>query len=281
MYELLHRFATRPTPHVTKTVKTLWTRHHGQMLACHLDQGTNLASRPEREIEKIVDALDRELVLRGKTLCDLGCGPGLYARRFADRGAMVTGVDISTNSIAYARRQRPKAGKAPSYVVADYLADDVGCDFDVVTLIYFDYCALSPSDRRQLLNKIHGMLKPGGVLVLDVLSERAFAAAEEMLAIEDRLMDGFWSATDYVGIHRRWIYPELFLTLDHFGICETGGTFEIFNWMQYFSEESLGREIEQADFTVDGFHESLRLASGPDPGASNEIAVIAKKSSAL
>ena len=160
------------------------------------------------------------------------------------------------------------------YLVADYLNDELPTGFDVVTLIYYDYCALSPTDRRALLQRIRTMLKPGGRLVLDVLADTAFAQVSEQLVIEERLMDGFWCDSDYVGIHRTWVYQEQAVSLDHYAIVEPSDHWEILNWMQYFSPEALVRELEEAGFSVRSLTGSL--AGEALTGDSSEIAVIAE-----
>ena len=85
------------------------------MLEYHLSQETDLASRRLSSIEQVVDWIDEQLDLSGKTLCDLGCGPGLYTRRFRLKGATVTGVDISTVSLDHAQQEDPKT----TYIQAD------------------------------------------------------------------------------------------------------------------------------------------------------------------
>src|SRR5210317_143948 len=136
MYELLERLATRPEPYSLMSIKELWTRPHiaRQMLAYHLDQDTSLASRPIIVIEEIVDWLDQKLNLAGKRICDLGCGPGLYALRMAERGANVVGVDFSPTAIAHATSQASTTKTRIRYLVADYLHDELPSGFDVVTL---------------------------------------------------------------------------------------------------------------------------------------------------
>jgi SAM-dependent methyltransferase len=94
MYDLLSNVSRRPEPFSRYTVKELWTRPHlaQQMLAYHLSQETDLASRTYDSIDRAVEWIDTQLGLSGKSLCDLGCGPGLYAQRFESKGANVTGV---------------------------------------------------------------------------------------------------------------------------------------------------------------------------------------------
>ena len=279
MYETLRKLAVRPEPYSSMTIKDLWTRPHiaRQMLACHLDQDNYLASRPIAVIEEIVDWLDGELSLAGKRICDLGCGPGLYSSEMARRGAIVTGVDFSPTSIAYAESRVSTSDSGIDYLLANYLSDELPTGFDVVTLIYYDYCALSPADRNSLLRRIRTMLNPGGNLVLDVLTDSVFPQISEQLVIEERLMDGFWSESDYVGIHRTWAYPDQAISLDHYAIVEPTGHWEILNWMQYFSSEWLVRELEEAGYSVRSLTGSL--AGAALTRESSEIGVIAELSS--
>ena len=259
MYALLRKFVNRPDPHSRVTIKDLWTRPHiaRQMLAYHLDQDTALASRPIVVIDEIVDWIDAELQLDGKRICDLGCGPGLYSSRLAQRGAKVTGVDFSSTAIAYAKSQVETTVSTLDYLVADYLEDGLPAGFDIVTLIYHDYCALAPAERRALLRRVHSMLNPGGNLIMDVAAETAFHEKIEQLSMEERLMGGFWSDSDYVGIHRTWLYPDPMVSLDHFAIVEPSGHWEIFNWMQYFSSDRLDRELQDAGYSVRSLTGSL------------------------
>lgn len=259
MYKTLHDFAQRPAPHSRFTAKELWTRPHlaRQMLQFHLDQSTELASRPLPVIDSIIDWLDGKISLEGRSLCDLGCGPGLYATRFAGRGANVTGVDFSRNTLDYAIEEASRAGRPISYLHADYLTDRLPADFDVVTLIYYDYCALSPYHRKTLLAKIHDMLKPGGKVVLDVVGMGSFAAKREGAIIENNLMGGFWAEGDYVGMQRTILYPDEALSLDRVLIIEPTESWQIFNWLQYFTPERLSEELREAGFEIDSIMGSL------------------------
>ncbi|MEO1204650.1 MAG: methyltransferase domain-containing protein, partial [Pseudomonadota bacterium] len=88
---------------------TLWTEPHlaRKMLEMHLSQDTELASRPVEAIDRVVDWINQSFGLSGETVCDLGCGPGLYTNRYAARGAIIEGLDFSPSSIDYAQRKRP------------------------------------------------------------------------------------------------------------------------------------------------------------------------------
>jgi len=253
MYELLQDISQRPLPFCRYTAMELWTRPHlaQQMLNFHLDQGTDLASRRLETIDQIVNWIDSQLQLSGKRICDLGCGPGLYTQRFSTRGADVTGVDFSPNSLEYARRNTGEEVRSPRYLKADYLEDDLPVGFDIVTLIYTDFSVLSPTQRTTLLGRIRKMLNPGGHLVMDAAGMGSFAVKEECTLIEGNLMNGFWSEHDYVGIQLTFVYPEEHLSLDRYIIVEPNETWQVFNWFQYFTQESLQTELIAAGFNVD------------------------------
>ncbi len=250
MYKKLFDFSQRPAPFSRHTVKELWTRPHlaKQMLSYHLNQDTDLASRKFETIEKGVSWIDSELNLSGKRLCDLGCGPGLYTERFAEKGALVTGVDFSAHSVDYAKKH---SQHNINYLCADYLEDSLPLGFDVVTLIYWDLCVLSAIQRQQLLASTNEMLNPGGHIVVDLLTESAFATKTEQVFLEPNYMGGFWSANDYVGVQRTFVYPEELLTLDRYMIAEPNETWEIYNWLQYFTITGIRQEFEQAGFKIE------------------------------
>jgi 2-polyprenyl-3-methyl-5-hydroxy-6-metoxy-1,4-benzoquinol methylase len=52
-----------------------------------------------------LDAIERVLPLRGLAVLDVGCGPGLFSKHIAARGAGVFGVDASEGMVERARRE--------------------------------------------------------------------------------------------------------------------------------------------------------------------------------
>jgi len=228
MYDFIHDISQRPEPFSRYTAKELWTRPHlsQQMLRFHLNQETDLASRRFEAIDRVVNWIDSQTNLSNKTLCDLGCGPGLYTERFAELNAKVTGVDFSKYTLDYAREQSKQPVR---YIQADYLIDELPSGFDVITLIYTDLCALSKIQRRTLLGRMRGMLNPEGRIVIDVAGMGQLKSKDEITLIEDRLMEGFWSAGEYVGIQKSFIYQDKSLSLDRYVIVEPNETWQVYN----------------------------------------------------
>ena len=259
MYEILRDVSTRPALYSRLTVSDLWTRPHlaQQMLLNHLDPESDRASYRSNVVDQIVDWIDSKLVLAGKRVCDLGCGPGLYTRRFAAIGSEVVGVDFSEHSLAYAKRELLKKKADIQYLNADYLKDRLPTGFDVVTLIFTDLCVLSPEQRLVLLRRMRDMLNPGGRIVLDVASEISFSKKKEIMQFEDRLMNGFWANGPYVGIKRTFLYSNDYVSLDRYLIVEPHGSWEIFNWFQHYSPERLIGELQLAGFSINEMVGSL------------------------
>jgi SAM-dependent methyltransferase len=273
-YELLDALARRPEPFSVNTVRELWTRPHlaARMLEFHLSQDTPHASRTKAEIDRIVAWIDDQIGLEDKRIIDLGCGPGLYARRMAARGATVTGIDFSPVSLEYARTRSMERVR---YVEADYLADNLPGGFEIATLIYYDFCALGPTDRARLLEQIHALLDPGGFLVMDLAGPGALAETGDHVVIEPRLMEGFFAAGDYVGIHRTDVYAEEEISLDRFAIFEPGEAWQIWNWVQYFTPERATAELADSGFMLSAMTGGLDGA--PLAADSRTLGIIAGK----
>ncbi|OSM01363.1 putative methyltransferase type 12 [Magnetofaba australis IT-1] len=176
--------------------------------------------------------------------------------------------------MAYARAQATAQNQPIDYVCADYLHDPLPQGFDLITLIYFDLCPLSPSQRATLLQRMRAMLNPGGRIVLDVLGPGALTQRREGCVMESRLMNGFWAPGDYVGIQQTFVYAEERVTLDRYVIVEPEQRWEVFNWLYYFIPASLTRELADAGFVVEEMMGGLNGDPLSDHGA--EIGVIAR-----
>ena len=70
------------------------------------------------------------------------------------------------------------------YLKQNYLAFETEDRFDLVLMIMCDFCALSPTQRNGILRKFHGILKPGGSVLLDVYSLSAFEQKKEAAIYE-------------------------------------------------------------------------------------------------
>jgi len=280
MYRQLEAMNHRPEPFSQYSAADLWTDAHTseRMLAFHLDGEGDISSRKSAFIDRAADwIIDRFRLDAGKRVADFGCGPGLYTERLAPSGAAVTGIDFSERSLRYARDAARRLGLPIEYVHGDYLEYESEKRFDLITLIYCDYCALSPAQRAVMLDKFRRHLRPGGALLLDVFSLSAFHAREEATRFEANLLNGFWSAAPYFGFLNVFKYEDEKVILDKYTIIEKKRTREIYNWLQYFDADTLTGEIEAHGWLVEEVIGNV--AGDPYDATSGEFAIIAGRGS--
>lgn len=259
MFEELSEIHRKPDLFSVYTAETLWTEPHlaQQMLKTHLDQTTPLASRPLHIIDQTVQWLDEEFGPNGKRICDLGCGPGLYAERYAQRGAEVEGLDFSASSIEYAILNSDPGRGSFAFRQANYLTDALPTQQDLITLIYCDFCVLFPSQRATLLGKVRRSLNSEGVFVFDVSSMKAFETVSEGIVFARNYMDGFWTADECYVFHSTWKYETAAVSLDLFTIVEEQKTWRVYNWLQHFSQSTLEAELKSSGFEIDDISNRL------------------------
>jgi SAM-dependent methyltransferase len=257
LYAALEGINQRPAPYSRYTADALWTSPDisEMLLRFHLDGEVDVASRRtdfmEASVDWMVSAFDLE---PGRRVIDLGCGPGLYTNRLARSGAAVTGVDFSARSIEHARAEAEQDGLAVEHLLGDYLTMELPSGFDLALMIMCDYCALSPSQRRRLLERVRAILAPGGTFLFDVYSLAAFETWQEQVAYGPGLMDGFWSAQPYYGFLNTFRYEAERVVLEKYTIVEAGQTREYLNWFQHYDVASLTAEVEAAGLRVTAVH---------------------------
>jgi SAM-dependent methyltransferase len=138
------------------------------MLTAHLDPESDAASRKHTTIDKDVDNLLSSGFLRpGDRVLDLGCGPGLYCSRLAERGLLMTGVDISERSLDYARRHALERGLKIDYRLMNFFDIDFSGEFDAVIQCHGELNTFSDEKLKGLLSRLHWALKHRGLLIFD------------------------------------------------------------------------------------------------------------------
>lgn len=279
MFSDLERINRRPGPFATMTIRELWTDPHisEQLLRYHLDDDADGASRSSEFVERSVAWITRTFRLgAGSPVLDLGCGPGQYTNLVARTGAAVTGVDFSSRSIEHARAVAQRDGLEVAHHVADYLEWESSERFDLALMIYGDYGAMSPEQRRRLLARLADLLAPDGAFLFDVASVAGLADVEETSAYAPRMMNGFWSAEPYYGFLNTFVYPDARASLDRYEIVERDRSRTFWTWTQYFDVGSLGAELAEAGFSLADVHGDVTGA--PFDAAGHEFAAVARRS---
>ena len=278
LFKKLENINTKPQTFQYYTAEELWTDEHTskEMLKYHLDENINASSRNKKFIEDSVNWIVSYFGIdKTSSICDFGCGPGLYTTRFAEKGAKVTGIDFSKRSTDYAKNIAQEKGLDVDYVNQNYLLYDSEKRFDLITMIMCDYCALSPDQREKLLLKFYKLLKPDGSILLDVYTLEAYKKREEQSIYEVNSLNSFWSPKKYYGFLNIFKYEEQKVVLDKYTIVEEDRNRIVYNWLQYFSSESLKEEFEKRKFIVQNLFSDV--SGSPFDSHSEEMAVVLKK----
>ena len=278
MFEELENINTRPKSFEFYTASDLWTDEHTskQMLSFHLNEEIDVSSRNAAFINQSVEWIASHFNVGAETkIADFGCGPGLYVTRLAQKQADVTGIDFSKRSIQYAQEIATREGLSINYVDQNYLEFETDDRFHLILMIMCDFCALSPTQRKKMLNKFHTILEPGGSVLLDVYSLTAFEQREETAMYEANLLNGFWSPNKYYGFLNTYKYEREKVVLDKYTLIGAARTRTVYNWLQYFSPEALERVFVECGFTIETLYSDV--AGAPFNSQVNEFAVVAKK----
>ena len=106
--------------------------------------------------------------IKGCRVCDLACGQGVVARRLAERGARVLGIDVSGELLALARRYERNDPRGVEYErgdartlddVPDGVFDGVICNMSLMDI----------PDLDSTLGTVARVLRPGGWFVFSVV----------------------------------------------------------------------------------------------------------------
>lgn len=151
-----------------------------RMLAEHLSQEHDLASRKRPKILAHVDWLDETILgSRNSAILDLGCGPGLYCAELSRRGHTCVGLDYGPASIDYAKETASSEGLSATYRLGDMRTADFGGPYDLAMQLFGELNVFSPLDASTILSKAYSALRPGGTLLMEAHTLDAFTRDHE------------------------------------------------------------------------------------------------------
>ncbi|MBN1311653.1 MAG: class I SAM-dependent methyltransferase [Anaerolineae bacterium] len=249
-----------------------------RMLKQHLDQEHDAASRRFETIDRHVDWIHKT-VLKTKPVkvLDLGCGPGLYARRLAGLGHECVGIDFSPASIAYAKEDADANKFSCTYFHQDIRAADYGTGYGLAMLIFGEFNVFSAYDAKKILGKAHHALNNGGLLLLEPHTfeyvrqigegPSGWYSSDGGLFSERPhlcLMESFWDNESSVAIERYFIVD-----------AATGGVTRHSSSMQAYTDEGYRELLAECGFVDVLFYDSLGGSEGK--ALADLFAIVARK----
>ncbi len=160
----------------------------------------------EQEVESVL----RLTQFAGSTVLDLCCGPGRHALALAKRGLRVTGVDRTALFLEEAQARAAALALEVEWVQEDMRRFARRAAFDLALSLftsfgYFD----QPDEDLAVLENLHQSLKPGGILVLDMVGKECLARSFQPISVQD-LEDGSLLIErrevrdDWTRLHNQW-----------------------------------------------------------------------------
>lgn len=257
------KYADKPGLYENGTAE-MWTDNYisKQLLQIHLNPDIDLASRKKTTIKNTVEWILKKSPGEKMNILDLGCGPGLYSELLCEAGHYVTGIDISKNSIEYARKETERKKLGIEYLCGSYLDFKFGENkYDLVIMIYTDFGALKPADRDKLIMKISGTLKPGGIMIFDIINDTNI---KEKITPSgwDISENGFWRDNIYLALSRSFYYAENKVMLNQHIIADDDEVCVYRFWTHFFSNDDLPGIFENTPFDDLQFFTDVLPADG-------------------
>jgi 2-polyprenyl-6-hydroxyphenyl methylase/3-demethylubiquinone-9 3-methyltransferase len=145
--------------------------------------------KPLHEINPLrANYIDQHSPVAGKRLVDVGCGGGILAESMAQRGAIVTGIDMGEAPLSVAKLHQLESGVEVNYLqsTAEQLAAEEAGNFDIV-------CCLEMlehvPDPASVVAACAELAQPGGALYFSTINRNpkaylfAIVGAEHILQL--------------------------------------------------------------------------------------------------
>lgn len=229
------------------------------------------ANRDEQEAAQLVQLLENILpVEKCSKILDLGCGRGRHSIKLNRKGYQVTGIDLSEQAIATARKKKEALGlKNIRFEVRD-MREPLSETFDAVVNLFttFGYFK-SDEENASVLQSVKQMLEPQGIFVLDYLN------AQKVKNSYQQSDEG-----EFHGIHyeiRRHISNDSIIKEIEFSGDKIGGKKKYAERVKLYDLSWFENEMSKYDLDIEHVYGDYE-GHDFDPGTSSRMLIISKLS---
>ncbi|MGD9404632.1 MAG: class I SAM-dependent methyltransferase [Anaerolineae bacterium] len=189
-----------------------WWAYHYRVV--HRAQIPGIEQWDHDLVDLIVQVLELEL---GNRVLDVACGSGEHARRLAERGMEVVGVDIAPRLVAYCQEQAAKQDiTTAQFVQCDMRELAYDGEFDAVLLLSGSFGFYDEPTNEDVLGRIARALRPGGRVLMDVFDPTRMVVRPPRRS---------WSQySGGFGLRTTWWEPESCTYVSEFMFIDTDGT---------------------------------------------------------
>lgn len=144
----------------------------------------NSEFKPLHDINPLrANYIDQRSPVAQRKVIDVGCGGGILAESLAQRGAIVTGIDMGEAPLNVARLHALEAGVSLSYekITAEEKAQQCAGEFDIVTCMEMLEHVPDPSS---VIQACADLVKPNGDVYFSTINRNLKAYAFAILGAE-------------------------------------------------------------------------------------------------
>lgn len=222
-------------------------------------------NRDSTEAQSFIDNLLNKIQLKtNSSILDLACGKGRHSIYLSEKGHNVIGLDLSENSIDYAKKQENNNLK---FMVGDMREPFAKNKFDLVLNLFTSFGYFNDvKDNVKVINSIETMMNENGAFVIDFMN--AEKVLKNLVPKENKEIDGI-----LFNITRKNINGIIEKNIE---VIDKDKTFNFVEKVQAITIDNFKELLSKTDLIVDGFYGDYKLNEF-DADTSNRLIIIGSK----
>ena len=222
-------------------------------------------NRDDKEAQIFIDYLIEQLQpIEGQQFLDLACGKGRHALYISEKGFQTMGVDLSKNSIEFAKQFESSLLQFEEHDMRDVI---LGKQFDFIFNLFTSFVYFEDiSDNLKMLSSVHKMLSEKGVFVLDFFN--SYKVVSHLVESETKVLSNIVFHVSKNIVDRKIIKSINF--------TDEGKKYHFEEQVNVFSDKEILHMLDLQGFSVKEIYGSYHLDAF-DKYTSDRFIVMAEK----